>query len=127
VLPDLDGRRVLQTVRWYADGQCAIATHARVWHEPDASCHATDACILPGFAPAELAQLKVEGIDSKRIMIRVRQGKGRHDRDVPLSDKLLAVLREYSPRRIDFCFRTPGAVQSEVAVRRPRQWLRSRW
>jgi integrase len=29
------------------------------------------------------------------MMIRVRQGKGRHDRDVPLSDKLLAVLREY--------------------------------
>jgi integrase/recombinase XerD len=48
-----------------------------------------------GLRRAELTQLKVEDIDSKRMMIRVRQGKGRHDRDVPLSDKLLAVLREY--------------------------------
>jgi integrase/recombinase XerD len=29
------------------------------------------------------------------MKIRVRKGKGRHDRDVPLSSKLLEVLREY--------------------------------
>ncbi len=48
-----------------------------------------------GLRRAELTRLKVEDIDSKRMMIRVRQGKGSHDRDVPLSGKLLEVLREY--------------------------------
>ena len=48
-----------------------------------------------GLRRAELTQLKVEDIDSKRMMIRVRKGKGSHDRDVPLSSKLLEVLREY--------------------------------
>jgi integrase/recombinase XerD len=44
---------------------------------------------------AEVCNLKVEDIDSKRMLIRVRQGKGRRDRDVPLSPKLLETLREY--------------------------------
>jgi integrase/recombinase XerD len=48
-----------------------------------------------GLRRAELTQLKVEDIDSKRMMIRVRKGKGSHDRDVPLSSKLLEVLRVY--------------------------------
>jgi hypothetical protein len=33
--------------------------------------------------------MKVEDIDSDRMIIHIRQGKGRHDRDVPLSPKLL--------------------------------------
>ena len=48
-----------------------------------------------GLRRAELTRLRVEDIDSKCMMIHVRQGKGGHDRDVPLSDKLLEVLREY--------------------------------
>ena len=48
-----------------------------------------------GLRRTELTQLKVEDIDSKCMMIHVRQGKGGHDRDVPLSGKLLEVLREY--------------------------------
>jgi integrase/recombinase XerD len=46
-------------------------------------------------AKAEAANLKVENIDSKRMVIHVRLGKGRRDRDIPLSSKLLDVLREY--------------------------------
>src|SRR6202035_499287 len=34
-------------------------------------------------------------VDSDRMLIPIRQGKGRRDRDVPLSPKLLETLREY--------------------------------
>ena len=48
-----------------------------------------------GMRRAEMCQLKVEDIDSGRMLIHIRQGKGRRDRDVPLSPKLLETLREY--------------------------------
>ena len=48
-----------------------------------------------GVRRAELVQLKLADIDSRRMVIHVRQGKGRKDRDVPLSPKLLETLREY--------------------------------
>lgn len=36
---------------------------------------------------SEVIQLRVEDIDSKRRMIRIRQGKGKKDRYVMLSDR----------------------------------------
>jgi site-specific recombinase XerD len=48
-----------------------------------------------GMRRAELMHLKVDDIDSKRMVIRIRQGKGAKDRDVPLSSSLLQTLREY--------------------------------
>ena len=44
---------------------------------------------------SELCRLQVSDIDSQRMMIRIHQGKGRRDRDVPLSPKLLETLRLY--------------------------------
>jgi integrase/recombinase XerD len=44
---------------------------------------------------SEVARLRVEDIDSARMVIHVRQGKAHKDRDVMLSPRLLAVLREY--------------------------------
>ena len=48
-----------------------------------------------GLRRSEMARLKVSDIDSERMVIHVHQGKGRKDRDVPLSPKLLETLREY--------------------------------
>jgi integrase/recombinase XerD len=48
-----------------------------------------------GLRIGELIRLKVADIDSARMVIAIRQGKGRKDRLVPLSPRLLEVLRIY--------------------------------
>ena len=48
-----------------------------------------------GIRRAELCHLQVADIDSPRMVIHVRHGKGDQDRDVPLTPKLLETLREY--------------------------------
>ena len=48
-----------------------------------------------GARRAEAAHLKVSDIDSKRMVVHIREGKGGKDRDVMLSPKLLEELRLY--------------------------------
>src|SRR5881397_2134003 len=48
-----------------------------------------------GLRRAELCGLKVADIDSQRMVVHVRQGKGKRDRDLPMTPKLLETLREY--------------------------------
>jgi site-specific recombinase XerD len=48
-----------------------------------------------GLRRAELCRLRVADVDSERMVIHVREGKGGRDRDVLLSPKLLETLREY--------------------------------
>jgi integrase/recombinase XerD len=48
-----------------------------------------------GLRRAELAHLQVADIDSERMVIHVKGGKGCKDRDVMLSPKLLEELRHY--------------------------------
>ena len=48
-----------------------------------------------GARRAEVAHLKISDIDSQRMVIHIRGGKGRKDRDVMLSPKLLEALRDY--------------------------------
>jgi len=48
-----------------------------------------------GIRASELANVKVSDIDSKRMLIRIDQGKNRKDRYVRLPARLLEILREY--------------------------------
>lgn len=65
-----------------------------------------------GVRCAELCHLRIPDIDSQRMVMRVRRGKGGNDRDVLLSPKLLETLREYwrwmKPRTYLF----PGTVNN---------------
>jgi integrase/recombinase XerD len=59
-----------------------------------------DRCLLitayaTGLRVSELVSLKVNAIDSHRMMVRVEQGKGRKDRYTILSQRLLEELRAY--------------------------------
>jgi site-specific recombinase XerD len=60
---------------------------------------------------AELCRLKVTDIDSQRMMIRITQGKGRRDREVPLSRKLLETLRVYWRWMKPQTYLFPGTIQ----------------
>jgi integrase/recombinase XerD len=57
------------------------------------------AIILAGYSAgmrvSEIINLKVNDIDSKRMMIRIKAAKGKKDRMVPLSKRLLETLRDY--------------------------------
>ena len=48
-----------------------------------------------GLRCGELLSLKPEHVDSNRNLLIIKQGKGRKDRIVPLSGKILDLLREY--------------------------------
>jgi site-specific recombinase XerD len=58
-----------------------------------------------GLRVSEVASLKVSDVDSKRMLIRVEQGKGRKDRHAMLSPQLLELLRDW------------------YRIARPRLWL----
>jgi site-specific recombinase XerD len=66
-----------------------------------------------GLRVSEVTRLRVTDIDSARMVIHIRQGKGRKDRYVMLSPRLLEILRAYwkAVRPGDFLF--PGAVADQ--------------
>ena len=66
-----------------------------------------------GMRRSEVVRLRVEDIDSERMIVHIHQGKGGKDRDVPLCPRLLGILREYwlwkKPRTWLFPAGTGGA------------------
>jgi integrase/recombinase XerD len=59
-----------------------------------------------GLRVSEVVNLKIEDIDSKRMLIHIKNAKGRKDRIVPLSNNVLEVLRNYykQERPIEYLF-----------------------
>lgn len=48
-----------------------------------------------GLHVSEVINLRIVDIDSKRMVINIRQAKGNRDRVVPLSENILTLLRDY--------------------------------
>ena len=48
-----------------------------------------------GLRVSEIVNLKIEDIDSNRMLIHIKNAKGRKDRIVPLSQNVLNLLRDY--------------------------------
>jgi integrase/recombinase XerD len=75
-----------------------------------------------GLRLSELTHLRVSDIDSARMVIHVRQGKGAKDRLVPLSPRLLDELRAYwrmsRPRDWLFPGQKPGQPLNASHVQR---------
>src|SRR6266852_4555705 len=70
---------------------------ARLIDAADNSFHRTLLMTLyaTGVRRAELTHLKITDVDSQRMVVHIQGGKGRKDRDVMLSPKLLKELREH--------------------------------
>jgi site-specific recombinase XerD len=65
-------------------------------------------CYAAGLRISEAVRLTPAAIDSQRMVIRVEQGKGRKDRYVMLSPKLLDMLRDYWKRGRPSTWLFPG-------------------
>lgn len=59
--------------------------------------HKTMLCLIYacGLRRGELLNLQPADVDSKRSLLIIRQAKGRKDRVVPISEKIIEMLREY--------------------------------
>jgi integrase/recombinase XerD len=78
---------------------------------------------------SELCRLQVSDIDSQRMMIRITQGKGGRDREVPLSPTLLQALRVYWRWMKPKTYLFPGTVhhrRADVPITANIVWLACR-
>ena len=66
-----------------------------------------------GMRVSEVCNLKIEDVDSKRMLIHIRNSKGNKDRFVPLSSTILSLLREYFKvfKPIEFLFNGQFSLQ----------------
>lgn len=84
--------------------------------------HRYRACIFAiysmGLRLSEGLKLRVGDIDSQRMMVRVKEGKGLKDRYVPLPQATLRVLREYwkTHRNPTLMFPSIGGIRKDAST-----------
>jgi len=76
-----------------------------------------------GLRVSEVVALKVSDVDSKRMLLRIEQGKGRRDRFAMLSPQLLELLRDWWRIARPQVWLFPG--QNAVNPLPPRQFNRA--
>ena len=66
-----------------------------------------------GLRVSEVINLKIEDIDSKRMVIHIKNAKGKKDRIVPLSKNILVLLREYYKKHqpVEYLFNGQNSLQ----------------
>jgi integrase/recombinase XerD len=69
-----------------------------------------------GLRVSELVSLQVTDIDARRMVVLVRQGKGQKDRQVPLSVRLLAELRQWWCRNRSRPWLFPGSTERALCA-----------
>jgi site-specific recombinase XerD len=69
-----------------------------------------------GLRVSEIINLKISDIDSKRMLIHIKNSKGRKDRIVPLSQNVLTLLREYftQNRPKEYLFNGQNSLQYSI-------------
>jgi site-specific recombinase XerD len=80
------------------------------------------ACYAAGLRVSEAVHLKPSAIDSRRMVIRVAQGKGGKDRYVMLSPRLLELLRDYWRQTHPQVWLFPGAEPDQPISRLTVEW-----
>jgi len=75
-----------------------------------------------GLRRSELIHLKPENIDSKRHLLLILNSKGKKDRVIPISDKIIELLREYykmyKPKKWLFEGQFPEMPYSETSLQK---------
>lgn len=69
-----------------------------------------------GLRVSEIINLKIEDIDSKRMLIHIKNAKGRKDRIVPLSQTVLELIREYRKQFKPNTFLFNGQKTSQYSI-----------
>lgn len=71
-----------------------------------------------GLRVGEVVRLKIEDIDSERMLIHIKQGKGRKDRYTMLSQVALKILRDYTTRYKPETWLFPGGKENKHLTER---------
>jgi integrase/recombinase XerD len=73
-----------------------------------------------GLRSGELISLKIESLDSKRMILNIKNAKGKKDRIAPISPKIVALMRDYyrayKPAIYLFEGQTPGTTYSAKSL-----------
>jgi len=73
-----------------------------------------------GLRCGELIALKIESLDSKRMVLNIKNAKGKKDRIAPISPKIVTLMREYYKgyRPVIYLFegQTPGTTYSAKSL-----------